>query len=244
MALQFAAHDPVVVALDGQPVFPHTPDDGRITLGPAMRADVILATNGEPGDRFTVTDSYYPNSQYRLLDLVYTAEALRSEVPDASVSLPSNPIPEPDLENAAIHEITLGGGMMGTMAGAVMDGRWHDIRSMMHAGAVWAINGIAATGHVMEPLVTVEHGQSVVFSIKNETAWPHPMHLHGHAFRVLSRNGSPTHYREWQDTVLLERDEQVEIAFVGDNPGDWMFHCHILEHQASGMMCVVRVNDP
>jgi FtsP/CotA-like multicopper oxidase with cupredoxin domain len=35
--------------------------------------------------------------------------------------------------------------------------------------------------------------------------------------------------------------EKVEIAFVADNPGDWMLHCHILEHQEAGMMGVVRV---
>jgi FtsP/CotA-like multicopper oxidase with cupredoxin domain len=244
MALQFEGHNPVIVALDGQPVSPHTSDDGRIILGPAMRADVILEMKGKPGDRFTVSDSYYPSNRYRLLDLVYTMDPLGNEKPGASTTLPSNPLSEPDTASATRHEITLGGGMMGSMAGAVMDGKWHDIRSMIHAGAVWAVNGIAATGHVMDPLVTVGLGQSVVFSIKNKTAWPHPMHLHGHVFRVLSRNGKPTRYREWQDTVLLERDEQVEIAFVGDNPGDWMFHCHILEHQASGMMCVVRVTGP
>jgi FtsP/CotA-like multicopper oxidase with cupredoxin domain len=67
------------------------------------------------------------------------------------------------------------------------------------------------------------------------------MHLHGHAFRVIGRDGRPTRYREWQDTVLMAPRERVEIAFVADNPGDWMFHCHILEHQAAGMMGVIRV---
>jgi len=33
----------------------------------------------------------------------------------------------------------------------------------------------------------------------------------------------------------------AEIAFVADNPGDWMFHCHVLDHQASGMMALIRV---
>jgi FtsP/CotA-like multicopper oxidase with cupredoxin domain len=51
----------------------------------------------------------------------------------------------------------------------------------------------------------------------------------------------PTEFREWQDTVLIAPREQVEIALVADNPGDWMFHCHILEHQAAGMMGVIRV---
>ena len=60
----------------------------------------------------------------------------------------------------------------------------------------------------------------------------------------MSRNGTPTQYREWQDTVLMSPREKVEIAFVADNPGDWMFHCHVLEHQAGGMMGVIRVGDP
>jgi FtsP/CotA-like multicopper oxidase with cupredoxin domain len=67
------------------------------------------------------------------------------------------------------------------------------------------------------------------------------MHLHGHFFRVLARNGRPARLREWRDTVLLAPNERAEIAFVADNPGDWMFHCHVLGHQASGMMGIVRV---
>ena len=46
---------------------------------------------------------------------------------------------------------------------------------------------------------------------------------------------------QWGDTVLLDPDSQAEIAFVADNPGDWMLHCHVLEHQVTGMMGVVRV---
>jgi FtsP/CotA-like multicopper oxidase with cupredoxin domain len=77
--------------------------------------------------------------------------------------------------------------------------------------------------------------------MQNHTAWHHPMHLHGHAFQVIARDGRTTHYQEWQDTVLMAPHEGVDIAFVADNPGDWMFHCHILEHQAAGMMGVIRV---
>jgi FtsP/CotA-like multicopper oxidase with cupredoxin domain len=93
----------------------------------------------------------------------------------------------------------------------------------------------------MEPFLTLRRGISCVLAMRNDTAWHHPMHLHGHAFRVIGRDGRPTRYREWQDTVLMAPRERVEIAFVADNPGDWMFHCHILEHQAAGMMGVLRV---
>ena len=95
----------------------------------------------------------------------------------------------------------------------------------------------ADTTRVWVPLNTV-----VDLVLHNPTMMAHPIHLHGHSFRVLSRNGQPTRYQEWQDTVLMAPEERVEIAFVADNPGDWMFHCHILEHQAAGMMATIRVN--
>jgi FtsP/CotA-like multicopper oxidase with cupredoxin domain len=67
------------------------------------------------------------------------------------------------------------------------------------------------------------------------------MHLHGFSFRVLSRNGRPSARREWRDTVLLDPRERVEIAFVADNPGDWLLHCHVLDHAAGGLTAVLRV---
>jgi FtsP/CotA-like multicopper oxidase with cupredoxin domain len=130
---------------------------------------------------------------------------------------------------------------MGAMTSAIMDGRRVDMRTLMHNGLVWAINGVAAKGHVHDPLLVLDRDRSYVLDLVNDTAWHHPMHLHGHTFRVISRSRRPTPHREWQDTVLLAPSERAEIAFVADNPGDWMFHCHILEHQAGGMMSVVRV---
>ena len=131
--------------------------------------------------------------------------------------------------------------MMGQMRSAILDGKRADIRTLFQNGLAWAINGVAARGHVHEPLLTWSLNRSYVIEMVNETAWHHPMHLHGHSFRVLSRNGQPTRYKEWQDTVLLAPRERVEIALVADNLGDWMFHCHILEHQEGGMMSVIRV---
>jgi FtsP/CotA-like multicopper oxidase with cupredoxin domain len=77
--------------------------------------------------------------------------------------------------------------------------------------------------------------------VRLATAWHHPIHLHGHSFRVMSRDGRPTRFREWQDTVLMALRQRAEIAFFADNPGGWMLHCHTLEHQAGGMMGVIRV---
>jgi len=114
----------------------------------------------------------------------------------------------------------------------------------MMGGSMWAINGSAVMNddmRHMKPVLTLTRGKSYVLAIDNQTAWHHPMHLHGHSFRVITRNGARTKYREWRDTILVPPRERAEIAFVADNPGDWMFHCHILDHQESGMMSIIRV---
>jgi len=248
--LDFQGHTPTVIALDGQPITPHAPAGGLVVLGPAMRADIMLDMTGKPGSRVSVIDRFYRNLEYRLVDLAYDETPLRDTTPDWPISLPANPLPEPDLAGAHRHEVIFNGGMMGGMVMAEMGGSMGEgsragmgggMMGMMHRQGIWFVNGKAAEGHVLDPMLTLERDGSHVIAMTNATAWHHPIHLHGHSFRVISRNGEPTRHREWQDTVLIAPRERVEIAFVADNPGDWMFHCHILEHQAGGMMGVIRV---
>ncbi len=238
--LEFEGHAPWVIAYDGQPVDPHQVA-GRLDIGPAMRIDLILDLTGNPGDAFAVRDTFYQRLQYRLLDVVYGPKRRREKPMREVAILPANTLPEPDLASAERHQIAFGGGMMGGMSMAKMGGREVGMMEMMRNGKAWTVNGIAATGHIMDPILTLARNRSYILALDNQTAWHHPIHLHGHSFRVISRNGQPTRHKEWQDTVLMAPREQVEIAFVADNPGGWMFHCHILEHQAGGMMGVIQV---
>ena len=247
--LDFADHNPVIIALDGQPVPPHVPTNNLVVLGPAMRIDLILDMVGIPGSRSSVLDLFYKDLEYQVIDLQYTDVSLRDEIPDWPIALTPNPLAEPSVQQAIHHEIQFTGGMMGNMvmrqmgidAGNSNSGGMGSMMGMMHKKKMWFINGIAADGHIMEPMLTLERNRSYVIKMTNATAWHHPIHLHGHSFRVLARDGVPTQYQEWQDTVLMSPREQVEIALVADNPGDWMFHCHILEHMVGGMMGVIRV---
>ena len=230
-ALDFRGHDPLVMALDGHPVEPHRPPDGRVVLGPAMRADVLLDAQGEPGRAYPVVDDFYAQRAYRLLDLRYAKQPfVGGRAGREPPRLASNRLPEPDLEHAARHRIVFGGGMMGRMPMA-----------RMPRGAAWTVNGVPVLEHDHHPLLVLGLGRPAVLELVNDTRWFHPIHLHGHAFRVLSRNGAASRHREWLDTLLLAPGESAEVAFVADNPGDWMFHCHVPEHQASGMMAVIRV---
>jgi FtsP/CotA-like multicopper oxidase with cupredoxin domain len=234
MALRFEGHRPVIVALDGQPCDPHDPPGGRILLGPAMRADVILDMQGQPGRSYRVVDDFYDRLSYTLVRLAYDrAPPLRSHPPGAPPRFPGNPVPRPDLGTAVVHEVRLQGGMM---SGAGMMG--------MMGGTEWAINGQSMNGDGspgMPPLLQIARGRSCILNFRNETAWWHPMHLHGHSFKVLSRGGVPVPHDIWGDTVLVRPLEHVRVAFVADNPRDWMLHCHIMEHQVGGLMTTIRV---
>jgi FtsP/CotA-like multicopper oxidase with cupredoxin domain len=230
--IAFAGHRPWIIALDGQPVAPHQPPEGVIELGPAMRADVLLDMTGAPGSRHLVRDGSDPKSAYELVQLAYGPEPPVRERPADPVALPANPLSEPDVRRAERLRVVLAGGAMGNMAG-------------LRRGVAWTLNGAqngcSESEVPFDPLFTLRKDRSYVLELVNDTAWHHPIHLHGHAFRVLTRNGSATAHREWLDTVMLRPQERAEIAFVADNPGDWMLHCHVLEHQAGGMMACVRV---
>ena len=228
--LRFEGHEPSVIALDGHPVSPHKAE--RVVLGPAMRADLILDCASAPGSRHRVIDDFYQRRAYRLLDLQYLDEKpVKAAFPDVPALAP-NPVAAPNLASAERHRVVFGGGMMGAMPS-----------QREHRGMFWTVNGtVLPEGHEHPaPMLTLARGKSYVMELVNDTSWHHPIHLHGHVFRVLTRNGRPVEGGEWGDTVLVDPDSRAEIAFVADNPGDWMFHCHVLEHQASGMMAVVRV---
>jgi FtsP/CotA-like multicopper oxidase with cupredoxin domain len=197
---------------------------------------------GEPGARHAVIDNYYRRQRYELVHLAYGDEApLRAAPPGPPKQLAANPLAEPDLANEVRHEVLLEGGAMGGMSGAMLGGKHMGIRALVERRKFWAINGQVFGDRPGDPLFILPRGRTCRMVIRNETAFEHPMHLHGHTFRVIARGGKPDERRPWRDTVLVRPRETVEIAFVADNPGDWMFHCHILEHLAAGMMATIRV---
>ena len=234
--LAFEGHSPVVIALDGHPTPPHPAE--RVVLGPGMRAELILDCAAAPRSSHRVIDGFYRQRAYELLQLQYGSEApLRKSFPPAP-TLPANPLPRPRIAGAERHRIVFGGGMMGGMGGGMMGGM---PGQGMQRGLFWTVNGRPVPEHDHTPLLKLALRKSYVIDLVNDTAWHHPIHLHGQVFRIVSRNGKQVEREEWGDTVLLDPRERAEIAFVADNPGDWMLHCHVLEHQTSGMMTVVRV---
>ena len=103
---------------------------------------------------------------------------------------------------------------------------------MTFHGHDWLIND--ETHHHDTP---VKVGELQVWDIVNETGMDHPFHLHGFFFQVVAIDGVRSTPTSWEDTVNIAGKQRVTIAFrADDRPGMWMYHCHILEHHAAGMM--------
>jgi FtsP/CotA-like multicopper oxidase with cupredoxin domain len=101
---------------------------------------------------------------------------------------------------------------------------------------VWMLNGQAW------PKITplqVKQGERVEIAFVNETSMAHPMHLHGHVFQVTEVNGTAMR-GALRDTVLVLPRQTIKAQFDAAYPGYWMIHCHVLYHQAAGMMTVLR----
>jgi FtsP/CotA-like multicopper oxidase with cupredoxin domain len=101
-------------------------------------------------------------------------------------------------------------------------------------GMFWSVNG-----HLYPnvPMYVVREGEVVTMRIDNSSGQVHPMHLHGHRAVVLSRDGVAASGSPWWiDSLNVEDGETYEIAFLADNPGVWMDHCHNLQHAADGMV--------
>lgn len=93
--------------------------------------------------------------------------------------------------------------------------------------------------HHAEP---VRVGELQVWDVVNRSPVHHPFHLHGFFFQVLEENGKSPEYLSWEDTVNVSPFGSVRIAWIADDrPGGWMYHCHILEHHAAGMMAHFEV---
>jgi FtsP/CotA-like multicopper oxidase with cupredoxin domain len=101
-------------------------------------------------------------------------------------------------------------------------------------GLWWTMNGRLFPD---VPMFHVSEGDVAVMTISNTSGDVHPMHLHGHHVVVLSRNGEPaTGSPWWTDSLDVQSNETYEVAFLADNPGVWMDHCHNLPHAAEGMI--------
>jgi FtsP/CotA-like multicopper oxidase with cupredoxin domain len=223
-----------VAALDGhdlnqpQPLGPE-----RIPLGMGQRADLV----------FTMPSA----GAVRLVGIRGIAPFPWSRPTTASVTIGNGPVPAVKISSLPTFDLT---GYGVAAPDAVLDATRFDVtRQIVLAGGTPmfrngtfdfadTFNGQASPS--IQP-INVRFGDLVRLHIVNRSRQTHPIHIHGHVFSVLAKNGrpisgSPVHL----DAILVGPGDSWDVGFVADNPGIWMLHCHVLIHAAGGMSMTIN----
>ena len=216
-----------IIGYDGQNLpEPTTLNYAPLLLGPAQRVDLLVIPEEDFALETFVEDQSYPIAQFEVLG--HRQARLPTPVIQASQ------LAEPDIANARRFRVEMQGGAMGGRVDMTFQGRPVTRQVMQDYGQMWAFNGVANLTD--DPMFQVEPGETVLIETVNQTRWVHAMHVHGHHFRVIRRSGAEADDGQpWRDTFLIGAQQTTEIAFVADNPGKWLYHCHMLEHAAAGM---------
>lgn len=221
----------MVIALDGQPV-PSLFTMEEVVIGPGQRLDLALLMPEDENAVVSLIDTR-PSTAKVVVSFRATGQNLKRALGDIKPLTP-NPWAEPDVKNAEQIPLVLS-------ATAENAARESFCGSLGYS--FWAINRVPWPGDTSDPtapLAELKLGKSYIFNLENLTPHLHPIHLHGMNFKVLSSSSRPVSPLI-SDTYLVLPDEKVQLALVADNPGDWVLHCHIIEHQKTGMTSYVRV---
>ena len=230
-----------IAALDGHEIADGPATADAIPLGPGERVDLLLKAPSAP----------------------FSLRLVGASPPDAEAAQPFSTggggpaIPEP----ASHHLLDLL-----AYPGIAGDDPWPEGSSAGRAFTMTLSEAVAAGGSPMGPMpgmsgmdgvyyqvdgetfpatpvLLVTKGDLVEITFRNQAGQTHWMHLHGHFFRVLDRDGARLPGRLVKDTVSVAPGHSVTIAFRADNPGWWMIHCHQLLHAAGGMMALLAYRD-
>jgi FtsP/CotA-like multicopper oxidase with cupredoxin domain len=230
-----------VVALDGRNL--NAPDllgPTRVPLGMGRRADLVFTMPASGSVRLIDTElvgetspvqKFFGGGKAPRLASVTLGDAASTADPDLATAplFDLARYGSPDLDPVAQATADVNASIVLDKHPGMRDGR----PELVHT-----INGEASPN---VPPITVSEGQIVHLHIVNNTEEYHPMHLHGHVLSVISKNGeavagSPVHI----DSVLVGPHETWDVAFAANNPGIWMFHCHVLLHAGMGMMTTIN----
>jgi FtsP/CotA-like multicopper oxidase with cupredoxin domain len=223
-----------VVAMDGHDLSGPTPlGPQRLRLGMGQRADLVFTMPASGAVR--LVDSRIPGTPSPLQGFFGTPAEARETVTVGDGALPpavdplTLPVFDPFTYGVPLPDPATGPADVTAPVVLAEGPGFHD-------GGIELVHSINGAASPDVPPIEVREGQLVRLHMVNTTGEFHPMHLHGHVMTVLDVDGrppagSPVHL----DTVVLGPHETVDVAFVADNPGIWMLHCHVLVHASMGM---------
>jgi FtsP/CotA-like multicopper oxidase with cupredoxin domain len=230
-SLRMEGAEATVIAIDGNAVPKRFPLD-LLQVGPGQRLELAVRMPDSEGAVATLED-IRGTTPKTIASLRAVGQSLKRNVGDLA-ALSQNPVAKADPSSAEKIPLVLSATAENAAADSICGTLGYSF---------WAINKVPWPGDTADPtapLAELKLGKSYIFQLENVTPHAHPIHLHGMSFTTVSsstRDVMPL----VSDTYLIQPDEKVQLAFVADNPGDWMLHCHIIEHQKTGMTSYLRV---
>jgi FtsP/CotA-like multicopper oxidase with cupredoxin domain len=225
-----------LLEMKGQPFYVIGSDGGlqerpatvdRVLVTPGERVDVIVAPKGAPNGtvplRALLYNRGYGSVEYRQIENVLTI----AFTGDAALQTPPMPLVHrdivvPDMSGATKVDVLL------TLPPADYEGK-----------SEFQVNGVPFWK--AKPYLA-SLGEKQIWTVKNDTKFAHPFHLHGFFFLPLDEQLHPIRPLAWKDTLNVPVGGTVRfLVDFDERPGMWMFHCHILDHADGGLMGHVQV---
>jgi FtsP/CotA-like multicopper oxidase with cupredoxin domain len=226
-------HEFKVIATDGQPINnPSILKDNVVSIAPGERYDIEFVANN-PGQWLIEDHSDNKAASGMRAVIAYEGVTTGSDISNASEKIPAV-----DLTSY---------GQAGNKA-FTLDQKYN-LEYTMYLNTEMKNGNIAYTINDKTfpdtDALTVNEGDTVkVRLVNNSKGADHPMHLHGHFFQVMSKNGKPVQGSPvFKDTINVRPGEEYVVAFEANNPGNWMFHCHDLHHASAGMVMELKYKD-
>jgi FtsP/CotA-like multicopper oxidase with cupredoxin domain len=200
----------------------------RVVLGPGERADLLVTPHARPGAtimlRALLFDRGYGSTEYR----------------DDSDLLAFTMSPEPTLSLPALPRTTR---VIEPLRAAGATPVRVKLTLAKRNDGLFEYGFDGVPGHKAEH-IRARPGETQLWTVSNETPWSHPLHLHGFFFQAADSAGNPVHPIVWKDTydIPYKQTRRLLVRF-DDRVGEWMYHCHILDHAEGGLMSTVLLGD-
>jgi suppressor of ftsI len=203
-------------------LFEHPVEMKEITVANSERVEIVVRGTGAPGSAVKLQalpyDRYVPQTRPATWDNVLDLATIKysDDSPVVQVTIPSRLRVVPAIDTLKVTKRRYISFSQGLINGKTMDMMRIDIHARLGATEIW--------------------------QVENLVGMDHPFHLHGFQFQVIDRNGVPEKDRRWKDTVNVPKHQYARfVVRFDDFPGQWMYHCHILDHEDHGMMGILEV---
>jgi len=196
-----------------------------LLVTPGERVDVIVNPKGKAGAPLTLRAMLYNRGygsvEYRSVEDVLTIEFTKEAPVAAKPIAVARELPVPSIDGATPVNVVL------------------TLPPMKDNKSEFQVNGVPFWK--AKPYAA-KLGEKQLWIVKNDSDWDHPFHLHGFFFQVIDEKGQPVRPLALKDTVNIPMKTTMRLLVTFDErPGQWMFHCHILDHADGGLMGTVMV---